>query len=447
MHNHTLYKKHRFLLMNGTFLEYFDLMLYVHMASIINEVFFDTTSAFNQKWLPAFSFCSTFLLKPFGGIIVGFLGDRYGRKSVLLYCTISMAFCCLTIAILPPFAQIGVIASVIITFTRIIQGISSIGEVTSSEIYMAENLSLPERYFNTALISYAGVVGMAAALLLAKAIILLNWHWRIVFFLGSSIAWFGYKIRLNLVESPEFLSTKNKLKTLMNINSETAQGIKKIKYLNLNKMLNKSSLHTKISYFCVFCGWPICFYFSYVFCAGILKTRFGFSKEMVIHHNFCLAMINLIGLFTWIWLTRYIHPLKILVFKIFLYIPFIFFLPYLLDNAESANHILIIQSLCIVLGNSTIPAKGVFVMHFGTLERFKYSAFLNGLSHVVLYIITSFGLTYITEIFGKNGILFAFLLITTIYTYGVLQFIKLEKNTGDYYLNFNNLLKKNNTTS
>lgn len=174
MEPNSFYKKNRYLLMTGTFMEYFDLMLYVHMASMINEVFFDTTTAFNQKWLPAFSFCSTFLLKPFGGLVLGYLGDKYGRKSVLMFSTLLMALCCFTIAILPSFAQIGVAASVIVTLARILQGLSSIGEITSSEIYMAENLSPPTRYFNTALISYAGVVGMAAALLVAKIVILLN---------------------------------------------------------------------------------------------------------------------------------------------------------------------------------------------------------------------------------------------------------------------------------
>ena len=67
--------------MIGTFLEYFDLMLYVHMASILNDVFFDTTSGFNEKYGAAFAFCSTFLLKPFGGFFMGYLGDKYGRKE------------------------------------------------------------------------------------------------------------------------------------------------------------------------------------------------------------------------------------------------------------------------------------------------------------------------------------------------------------------------------
>ena len=89
------------------------------------------------------------------------------------------------------------------------------------------------------------------------------------------------------------------------------------------------------------------------------------------------------------------------------------------------------------MGNSTIPAKGIFIMHFGTLERFKYSAVLNGLSHVLLYIATSFGLTYFTAIFGNYGILFISLLATSLFIYGTYEFINLEKASGDYNRNFN----------
>ena len=437
MEPNSFYKKNRYLLMTGTFMEYFDLMLYVHMASMINEVFFDTTTAFNQKWLPAFSFCSTFLLKPFGGLVLGYLGDKYGRKSVLMFSTILMALCCLTIAILPSFAQIGVAASVIVTFARILQGLSSIGEITSSEIYMAENLSPPTRYFNTALISYAGVVGMAAALLVAKIVILLNYNWRIIFLIGASIAWFGYKLRINLVESPEFMNAKNKLKTLMNLDPDTLEGKKEMKRMCIDVMARISSIKTKVAYFCAFCGWPICFYFSYVYCGGVLKEQFNFTKEMVIHHNFILSLLNLAGLFFWIYLTKFIHPLKILVFKLFFYVPFLISVPYLLTNAETPMNIMFIQAIGVVMGNSTIPAKGIFIMHFGTLERFKYSAVLNGLSHVLLYIATSFGLTYFTAIFGNYGILFISLLATSLFIYGTYEFINLEKASGDYNRNFN----------
>ena len=75
------------LLSIGTFLEYFDLMLYVHMAVLLNELFFPKTDPFMASLLSAFAFCSTYLLRPFGALIFGWIGDRMGRKFVIITTT------------------------------------------------------------------------------------------------------------------------------------------------------------------------------------------------------------------------------------------------------------------------------------------------------------------------------------------------------------------------
>ena len=443
MHNHKYYKNNRLILMSATFLEYFDLMLYVHMASILNDLFFDPNDGLTQKYISAFSFCSTFCFKPFGGLILGYLGDKYGRKSLLIFSTFTMAFCCIVIATLPPFAQIGITASIVITLCRLIQGVASVGEVGSSEIYMAENLSPPERYFSTALISYAGVLGMSAALLVAKLILAFNLNWRIVFYFGAFVAIVGYKARITLKESPEFFKAHQKLLLFLKIDQSTKEGKLALQNKNLDPLLKKSSTRTKFAYFCSFCGWPVCFYFSYVYCGSILKEEFGFSKKMVIDHNFILSLFNIVGLFSWVYLTKFIHPLKLLKFKLFFYIPFLCSIPYLLSIAESSSLILFIQIMGIVWGNSTIPAKGVFLIHFGTLERFTYSATLNATAHVCLYIVTSFGLNYFRSHFGNYGILYISLPATLLFTWGVIEFIRMEKETKDYYLDLPKTAKLN----
>ncbi len=68
------------LLSIGTFLEYFDLMLYVHMAVLLNELFFEPTDPFTASLGTAFAFCSTYLLRPVGALLFGYLGDNWGRN-------------------------------------------------------------------------------------------------------------------------------------------------------------------------------------------------------------------------------------------------------------------------------------------------------------------------------------------------------------------------------
>ena len=106
------------LLSIGTFLEYFDLMLYVHMAVLLNELFFPKYDPFTASLLSAFGFCSSYLLRPFGAFIFGWLGDNIGRKMVIVITTIIMAITCTTIAVLPTYAKIGITASWIITICR-----------------------------------------------------------------------------------------------------------------------------------------------------------------------------------------------------------------------------------------------------------------------------------------------------------------------------------------
>ena len=69
------------LLSIGTFLEYFDLMLYVHMAVLLNELFFPKYDPFTNSLLSAFAFCSTYLLRPFGALLFGYIGDNFQFRN------------------------------------------------------------------------------------------------------------------------------------------------------------------------------------------------------------------------------------------------------------------------------------------------------------------------------------------------------------------------------
>lgn len=417
-------------LMACTFFEYFDLMIFVHMSYVLNDLFFDKGNNFLQTYGSTIAFCSTFLIKPIGGLVLGWWGDKYGRKTILVICTIISTICCFGTVLLPTYVEIGVWASITITLFRLLQGLASSGECMSAEIYICENTKPPARYYNTALVSYAGVIGMFTAICITKITVMLGLNWKFIFIAGGVIVLIGYRIRLGVVESPEFYRTKQKFIKLLNINPENPisreQLITRYKLSPEIIGVKQSTFHTRFAFFCIFCGWPVCFYFSYIFCSDVLKHQFDFSKEMIINHNFKLALLNLIGLYFWVHLTKKHHPFKLLKGKLFFFIPFLFCLPYLLDNATSPNQILLIQTISIVMGNSIIPAKGALLMHFFTLERFKLTALLSGLSHCAVYILTAFGTTYFTSKFGNYGILITTGVATMFYSFGLFYFIKKE---------------------
>ena len=116
------------LLSIGTFLEYFDLMLYVHMAVLLNELFFPKSDPYTHSLLAAFSFCATFVFRPVGALIFGWIGNNIGRKTTVIITTFLMALSCLLIAVVPTYAEIGFTAALIFTLCRVVQGMSSMGE-------------------------------------------------------------------------------------------------------------------------------------------------------------------------------------------------------------------------------------------------------------------------------------------------------------------------------
>ena len=166
------------LLSIGTFLEYFDVMLYVHMAVLLNELFFPKTDLFTASLLSAFSFCSIFIFRPIGALLFGYLGDHIGRKSIVIITTLMMSLSCIVMAILPTYSQIGIIASWAIMLCRIIQGMSSIGEIIGAEIYLTETIPQQFQSSSITLLGMFSVLGATAALALASLVFLFGLEWR-----------------------------------------------------------------------------------------------------------------------------------------------------------------------------------------------------------------------------------------------------------------------------
>ena len=153
-------KESIFLLQIGTFLEYFDLMLYVHMAVLLNELFLPKTDPKMSAVLTAFAFCSTYVLRPFGALIFGYIGDNYGRKPTVIITTSIMAISCFLMANLPTYAEIGITAAIMVSVLRILQGMSSMGEKMGAMIYVTEITKPPIQYPAVNSIAVAGIFGI-----------------------------------------------------------------------------------------------------------------------------------------------------------------------------------------------------------------------------------------------------------------------------------------------
>jgi MHS family proline/betaine transporter-like MFS transporter len=406
------------LLSIGTFLEYFDLMLYVHMAVLLNELFFPKTDPHTASLLAAFAFCSTYIFRPVGALIFGFIGDHVGRKVTVIITIMFMSLSCVFMANLPTYAQIGIVASWSVTICRIIQGMSSMGELTGAQLYLSELIKPPARYSAVALLAFASAIGGAASLAVASLVIYFGFNWRIIFGIGAVIALVGAAARIFLRETPDFADAKRQAKANKTSKDCSSFAPEKVHY------------KTSLALFLMDCMWPLCFYFSYMHCGTILKNSFSYGPEQIIHQNFIVSMVQIVTYLLFVFLSYKIYPLKILKVKLLISFAIIMSYPYWLNNLQNEFHVLLLQSCIIFFAADASPATSVFYKYFPVLKRFTYISFTYALSRAVIYVITSFGLVYLTEYLGSWGTLIITIPVFSGYIFGLRHFEKLEKSSN-----------------
>ncbi len=418
------------LLSIGTFLEYFDLMLYVHMAVLLNEIFFPKTDAHTAALLSAFAFCSTFVFRPLGALFFGWLGDHIGRKTTVIITTFMMAFSCLVMANLPTYEQIGVAAAWLVTICRIIQGMSSMGEIMGAQIYMLESTRPPIQYSVVAAIMVFCNLGGTFALAVAALVTSYGMNWRNAFWIGAIVALTGMVARTSLRESSEFADAKKQLKNSLKI----AQNKEKVDLDNIDNSLlqEKVSVKTALAYFLMECTWPVSFYFTYSHCANILKNTYGFSPEQVIQQNFIVSTVNLVGYIILTFLCYRIYPLVILRFRLKVFWLFLILCPYLLDHTSSPFEILLIQSFFIIFRPDAFPAIPILIKYFPVFKRFTYASWLFALSRALMHVVTSFGLVYLVQYWGNWGLWVIMIPVSVGFLFGLLHFEKLEQVVGSH---------------
>jgi MFS family permease len=416
------------LLSIGTFLEYFDLMLYIHMAVLLNELFFPKTDPFTASLLSAFAFCSSYILRPFGALIFGFIGDFIGRKSVIVITTIIMAITCTTIAVLPTYAQIGITASWIITICRMVQGMAASAESRGAEIYITESIKPPLQYPLVAIITVFSAVGTSFALGISSIFTNVNifgtenQYWRVAFFLGALIGLVGGVARTSLREASEFANKKKMLKMKF-----TDNKIEWDKNYFKDTFDNEKTFLTSLAYFIICCARPPCFYFIYIYCSDVLKHEFGLSAGAIISHNFWVSIVDMCGLLFLAYISSRIYPLTILKAKLFLFFTCIIFFPAAMYTYPSELTVFVFQCLASLFVFDDVPASPVFYKHFPIIKRFTYTSLLSSFAKLMTYAITSFGLVYSTKYFGYYGIFLILIPVGIVYYFAVKYFEGLEK--------------------
>lgn len=201
--------------MIGNGLEWYDYALYGQVAWLLSTLFFPQGDPFVQMLAVYGVFAAGFVVRPLGAIFFGWLGDKYGRRLSMVVAILMMAIPTGLIGVLPTYAEIGIVAPLLLTLIRLLQGMSLGGEFSGSIAYIVEHAPANKRGLAGAAALVSMMLGFLLGLLVVKAMIAWlgaeafeQWGWRIPFLAGVVIGLVGFYIRNHCAESPTYETAK-----------------------------------------------------------------------------------------------------------------------------------------------------------------------------------------------------------------------------------------------
>jgi len=200
----------------GNLVEWYDFYAYTAFALYFAPAFFPNSDPVVQQLNAAVLFAATFLMRPLGGWLFGYLADHFGRRLSLTLSVVCMCFGSLMIAVTPTYASIGFAAPALLAIARIIEGLSLGGEYGASATYLSEVADPRHRGFYSSF-QYVTLIGgqltaIIVLLLLQKVFLtpeeLKAWGWRIPFVIGACLAIVAAVMRRSLQETEAFVEAK-----------------------------------------------------------------------------------------------------------------------------------------------------------------------------------------------------------------------------------------------
>jgi MFS family permease len=199
----------------GTVFEWYDFYLYGSLAAIIGAQFFSAYPENTRNIFALLAFAAGFLVRPFGAIVFGRVGDIVGRKYTFLVTIMIMGLSTFIVGLLPNAASIGIAAPIILIALRLLQGLALGGEYGGAATYVAEHAPQNKRGYYTSFIQTTATLGLFLSLLVilfTRTIIgeadFAAWGWRIPFLVSVVLLFISVLIRLRLNESPVFQKMK-----------------------------------------------------------------------------------------------------------------------------------------------------------------------------------------------------------------------------------------------
>ncbi len=199
----------------GTIFEWYDFYLYGSLAVYIGATFFSQYPETTRNIFALLAFAAGFLVRPFGALVFGRLGDLVGRKYTFLVTIVIMGLSTFLVGILPGAAQIGIAAPILLIVLRMLQGLALGGEYGGAATYVAEHAPQGKRGYFTSWIQTTATLGLFLSLVVIVGVQMLlgkeafaAWGWRIPFLLSCLLLGVSVWIRMKMNESPAFKKMK-----------------------------------------------------------------------------------------------------------------------------------------------------------------------------------------------------------------------------------------------
>ena len=204
----------------GTIFEWYDFYLYGTLAVIIGNQFFSALDPASRTIFSLLAFAAGFLVRPFGALVFGRLGDMVGRKYTFLITIVIMGLSTFIVGLLPNYASIGVAAPIILIGLRMLQGLALGGEYGGAVVYVAEHSPHGKRGQYTSWIQTTATMGLLLSLIVILGVrtavgeaAFTEWGWRVPFLVSIFLLAISVYIRLSMNESPAFSKMKAEGKT------------------------------------------------------------------------------------------------------------------------------------------------------------------------------------------------------------------------------------------
>ncbi|MFG3254687.1 MFS transporter [Streptomyces sp. NPDC048172] len=195
----------------GTVLEWYDFAIYASMAAVIGRLFFPSDDPTVSLLVTFASYAVGFVCRPLGAIVLGRLGDRAGRRSMLAVTMVIVGAASVLIGLLPTHATAGVLAPALLVALRMLQGLAAGAEWTGGATFLIEYARTGRRGLYSGVVQASTVAGFLLGTGVAMVVVRLmsqetvdSWGWRVPFLLGGVVAAVGLFVRLKLDESPAY---------------------------------------------------------------------------------------------------------------------------------------------------------------------------------------------------------------------------------------------------